>query len=354
MVARALDAWWHELGRPIRSRSSRPAPDRARSPGPCSAPTRRVREALRYVAVEVSAAQRERHPDGVESVAEMPLGPFVGVILANELLDNLPFRLAVFDGVWREAFVAVERGTLRRGARRTSSSRRRSPAGPAVRHGARVPLQDSAGAWVVDARSAARPGAARRHRLLHAARPRSSPCVRGGSGCARTAAHERGAHYLAIPGTQDITAEVALDQLAPPPASPTRSAPRPSSCGRWGIDELVDEGTRVWAEHAARPDLHAMTMRSRISEAEALLDPTGLGVVRRPRVDRRLQRTYLTSNCCIAVRGGAVAYDAAHGRPTGPNRRGRGEASTGRAVPATARCRTPALRSGSPRRPSPV
>ena len=32
-------------------------------------------------------------------------GPFDGVIIANELLDNLPFRLAVFDDGWREAFV---------------------------------------------------------------------------------------------------------------------------------------------------------------------------------------------------------------------------------------------------------
>ena len=29
-----------------------------------------------------------------------------GCILANELLDNIPFRLCVFDGTWRESFVA--------------------------------------------------------------------------------------------------------------------------------------------------------------------------------------------------------------------------------------------------------
>ena len=38
---------------------------------------------------------------------------FVGVVIANELLDNLPFRLAVFDGAWREAYVDTSRdGTL--------------------------------------------------------------------------------------------------------------------------------------------------------------------------------------------------------------------------------------------------
>ena len=46
---------------------------------------------------------------------------------------------------------------------------------------------------------------------------------------------------------------------------------------RWGIDELVDEGKRLWEANAARPDLAAMKMRSRVSEAEALLDPAGLG-----------------------------------------------------------------------------
>jgi hypothetical protein len=33
----------------------------------------------------------------------------------------------------------------------------------------------------------------------------------------------------------------------------------------------------VWTENAARPTLEAMKMRSRITEAEALLDETGLG-----------------------------------------------------------------------------
>ena len=44
-----------------------------------------------------------------------------------------------------------------------------------------------------------------------------------------------------------------------------------------GISELVDEGRTYWSEHADHPDLTAMRMRSRISEAEALLDPAGLG-----------------------------------------------------------------------------
>jgi hypothetical protein len=66
---------------------------------------------------------------------------------------------------------------------------------------------------------------------------------------------------------------VAIDQLPEPDAVRSQA--------QWlqlhDIDELVDEGKRYWEAHAARPDLEAIKMRSRISEAEALLEPNGLG-----------------------------------------------------------------------------
>ena len=96
-------------GDPIRSRSSRPAPGRARWPVRSSRRRAACRDALRYVAVEVSAAQRELHPAGVESVAtDARRAVSTGSIFANELLDNLPFRLLVYDGGWREALVASD------------------------------------------------------------------------------------------------------------------------------------------------------------------------------------------------------------------------------------------------------
>jgi len=85
--------------------------------------------------------------------------------------------------------------------------------------------------------------------------------------------HERGEHYLASPGTQDITTDVPFDQLPVPDSIRTQS----QFLQRWGIDELVEEGKRVWREQAARPGLEAMKMRSRVSESEALLDVGGLG-----------------------------------------------------------------------------
>jgi SAM-dependent MidA family methyltransferase len=86
--------------------------------------------------------------------------------------------------------------------------------------------------------------------------------------------HERGGHYLREPGGQDITAQVCLDQL---PARWTFETQR-EFLQRWGIDDLVEEGRSAWAAAAARPDLAALTMRSRVREAEALLEPTGLGL----------------------------------------------------------------------------
>ena len=43
------------------------------------------------------------------------------------------------------------------------------------------------------------------------------------------------------------------------------------------IQELVAEGRRIWAEGAAQGSLAAIAGRSRVTEAEALLDVDGLG-----------------------------------------------------------------------------
>jgi SAM-dependent MidA family methyltransferase len=87
------------------------------------------------------------------------------------------------------------------------------------------------------------------------------------------ASHERGVHFLSNVGEQDITVEVAIDQL-PAPSSVSTQA---DFLRRHGIDALVEEGKHMWEERASRPNLEAMKMRSRVSEAEALLDASGLG-----------------------------------------------------------------------------
>jgi SAM-dependent MidA family methyltransferase len=86
-------------------------------------------------------------------------------------------------------------------------------------------------------------------------------------------AHQRGSHYLSSVGEQDLTVEVPLDQL---PTATTVSS-QSQFLRRYGIDALVAEGKAAWQQQTSPPDLAAMMMRSRVSEAEALLDPSGLG-----------------------------------------------------------------------------
>jgi hypothetical protein len=45
----------------------------------------------------------------------------------------------------------------------------------------------------------------------------------------------------------------------------------------YGIGELVSEGMEYWEAHKSAPDIHAMKMRSRSNEAQALTSHDGLG-----------------------------------------------------------------------------
>jgi len=90
------------------------------------------------------------------------------------------------------------------------------------------------------------------------------------------AQHERGVHYLKNAGDQDITTQVCIDQLAAV-REPDAVRSQSQFLQLWGIDELVEEGRREWEKAASSPTVAAIKMRSRVTEAEALLDMTGLG-----------------------------------------------------------------------------
>ncbi len=147
---------------------------------------------------------------------------------------------------------------------------------PHARPGARVPIQRAAATWVDEARALAGPSG----RLVvfdYAART-ADLADRGWLEWLRTyRSHERGGAPLERLGLQDITCEVAVDQLGVPPASDTSQA---DWLRAHGIDELVTEGRAVWGERAAIGDLAAVRAKSRIGEAEALTDPSGLGAFR--------------------------------------------------------------------------
>ncbi len=272
VVARVLDAEWERIGRPERFTFV----DAGAGPGTLAravlAAAPACADSLRYVAVEVSAAQRALHPDGVVSMAALPEGPIDGVVLANELLDNLPFRLAVHDGAWREAFVVPRPDGTFAEVLSAPFDPRPAVLPSSAPHGARAPLVDRARDWVATARSTVSSGSV--VVLDYCSATTAGLALRPWREWLRTyRAHERGEHPLRSPGSQDITTEVPIDQLPEPDAVRSQA----QWLQRWGIDELVAEGRRIWEEQAARPGLEAMRMRSRVSESEALLDPAGLG-----------------------------------------------------------------------------
>ena len=278
VIARAIDAWWEELGRPHEFT----VVDAGAGPGTLARAVLAAKpacsDALRYVAVEVSAAQRELHPSGIDSRAEMPTEAFVGVILANELLDNLPFRLFVFDDSWREAHVGMDGDRYVEVLRACAdvpaclvSSEEQAQYGASPQHGARVAVQERAAQWVSNALGLLQAG---RLVVFDYATTTESMIARPWREWLRTyAQHSKGAHYLSAPGDQDITVDVAIDQLPTPNSVITQA----EFLRAHGCEMLVDEGRRAWSAAAQQPDLQTMLMRSRIREAEALLDPAGLG-----------------------------------------------------------------------------
>ncbi|MCC5952895.1 MAG: SAM-dependent methyltransferase [Acidimicrobiia bacterium] len=336
VLGRALDAWWDELGRP----DPFVVVDAGAGPGTLARSMRAVAPAcapaLTWVLVERSEAQRALHADRLPlhqpwlalppqgaageqepavddtvpavtrgdgprfvSLAAMPPGRFTGVVLANELLDNLPTRIVerTHQG-WAELYVALdEPHTATRAAANQPANQPADP--PTVRFVEQlVPLGDAAVAQQADAAAPEAPVGARVPLQEESARwlRRAIDSLDGGrvvvvDYTATTAdlatrpwrewlrtyrVHERGTHPLDHPGTQDITCEVAVDQLGrvrPPDTQETQAA----FLGRHGIDALVEEGRARWIERAHIGDLAAIEGRSRIREAEALCEVGGLG-----------------------------------------------------------------------------
>ena len=298
VVARAIDSWWYELGEPdpfvfvdAGAGSGQLGASVLRAPMVCA-------PALRYVLVEVSAAQRAQHaerlplespafafaPDraddeDVEVIRRDVVGPIVVslatiprvqgtcVIFANELLDNLPFDvLERRGGEWHEVRVGID------GAGSLVEQLLPYPDAPQLdaAEGARVPVQTAAAQWVRDARALA-------ERVIAIDYAATTAELAGRSDWLRTyRAHERGGAPLADLGEQDITADICIDQLPVPQANRGHAEWLRSH----GLDELVAEGRAQWDAARGAPTVAALEGRSRAAEAAVLTDPNGLGAFR--------------------------------------------------------------------------
>jgi len=310
VVARAVDEVWAMCGRPdpwfvVEAGAGSGALAAAvLAAGPSCAP------ALRYVAVEASPALRgaiagrvaledpaqvlgprspapagdaDRPPTrpGVGPIAtcmaELPAGPVTGVVLANELLDNLPFDVyARAGGAWQEVRVGIDGDALVEVLTPASPlvAAHLDVLAPAAPDGARVPWQAAAGEWLRLALDLLERG---RVVVVDYARTTAAMAAVAPGAWLRT--YRRGgpgAEALREPGTQDITADVALDQLALA-RPPTRIADQASWLAAHGLAELEADAARRWREGAAAGGLDALAARSRVSEAAALRDPAGLG-----------------------------------------------------------------------------
>jgi len=272
VVARAIDHVWNTLGQPddfhivevgagpgTLARSVLAAQPKCLAKGT-------------YIAVEISAVQRELHPQGVISTEVMPEAIEYGVVIANELLDNMAFDLWVYDDGWRQSHI-IEQGDGFAEILKSAAAPKCLPA--RAPHGARVPVHQEAVAWLEQVLASLGNGTLL---VVDYCTPLTAEvAAMPWREWLRTyVGQNRGSHYLRDVGDQDITTQVCIDQLA---AVREPDAVRSQShfLQRWGIDDLVDEGKKVWTDNAARPTLEAMKMRSRISESEALLDESGLG-----------------------------------------------------------------------------
>ena len=333
-VAIYLDRTWHELGRPDPFVVVEGGAGRGTLCREVFGHAGQCREALRYVMVERVEHQRDEALATIEgrdgsgggpesrvvAAADLPVGPFVGVVLANELLDNLPFRLLEQSTTgWHEIYVTqaapgatagaadapdfaphvapgvaagVAAGRVAgadpvgvEGVRRapiygievpqeapTDAASMADALVPDAEPGTRVPLQLKAAVWVRRALALLERG-----RVLvfdYGVLSTAGLASRPQTDWLRTYRSQRRGHDpLREPGTADVTCEVAFDQL-PPGATLSTQADWLSDAG---IDTLTAGARTTWDRSRAAPTAEALAARALLDEASALTDPDRFG-----------------------------------------------------------------------------
>ena len=315
LVGRALDHWWEELGRPDPFVVIEAGAGRGKLAADVLAADPSCAPALRYVLVERSAALRDAQrelldiepfedalgpampSEGdeppvpvtgvgpiVSSLPELPSAPFTGVVLANELLDNLPVRVVervaqgwaeVRVGVDEELFIEVLVPALDELAAEADSI----AAEAHLDDGQRLPVPTGIATWLERCSATLRRGVVS---IIDYAATAAALVERGQTGWLRTyRGHQRGDEPLADPGSQDITCDVPIEYVQTIATRLGLTFETRVSQAEWlrglGLDELVAESRSAWQARAHIGDLEAIAHRSRVTEAAALVDADGLG-----------------------------------------------------------------------------
>lgn len=239
---------------------------------------------VRARAVEVSPAAREAlvaKMPGIEVSAEL-LDDVRGVIIANELVDNIPMAIAQrVDSEWRERWVGVDRDRL------TFVD---TPARPRVldwlnRYAGEVDdqgwveVQLGASDWLRHALDRLRAGSVL---VIDYGDTAENLLPRRRDGTLRTyRAHHIGPHPLDEPGETDITADVnftALGELAKALGAEVELHRQDDFLAGLGLRRRLSELRHSELE-AARGghEMERLRLRALKTEAETLMHPRGLG-----------------------------------------------------------------------------
>jgi SAM-dependent MidA family methyltransferase len=274
LLGNAIDAWWEELGCPRYFDFVECGAGDGTLAEAVLELDLRCRRSLRYTAVEQSEAVRRQLLSRLADVRVVDAVPSVetGVIFANELLDNLPVRLfQKGEPSWLEVLVDLdgEEELCEYLAPVTSP-----PVPGRFPSDARIPLQTRATRWFTNAVS--RVGRGRVVCVDYARTTQEMAALSQEQWLRTYREHRPGTHPLRMPGRQDITCDVAVDQLVAADEAIEIHSQREFLA--WcGSDELRREIEAAMQQPGEGVGLAFLKAQAQRQELLALVDPAGMG-----------------------------------------------------------------------------
>lgn len=292
LVGRAIENLWREQGSPAEFTVMEAGAGSGRLCREVLRSERGFSSAINYITVERSEALRQVQAEtlgkfsNVSILADLPDSSTSGVIIANELLDNLAFDIAEFttEG-WVEVRVGLDNESVT-GAGTPNfvevlapldEERRSLIPEFAARIGDRLPVQVGIVKWIARAAECIETGAM----VIIDYAGNAEDLARRGGWLRTYRDHTRGSNPLMHPGEADITADVVLEPLRDAIVAAGFRIESETTQAEWlqslGIGDDVAAGEARWLAGAGSGDLEALIGRSRATEAAILTDPEGLG-----------------------------------------------------------------------------